>query len=408
MTTRRPQKFLGIAGSVLAVICGWWVYTSGFTIEQIVVTAIHTDSLQYLCYAFQLSPLDYVSATRILTEVLAFANQDYSGYCFAPNGAPAPIWESYYTRLTLSSLLALAATSGIPALVFLVPLLVFGTLGFLWGFAVGGLPLRYTAFKFVILLLPLVSLASVLWLSSMMTEGVFTLIVVGALFATHLYRRRVLQAVGYAWMMLGASLILTITRPSWVISGCFVMLAVVALMNSRARWFRRATAFQRALVGALILALTSFVFLAIERLLPRVVTPEAIFPTALEPQDTLPIRPEEILLVVRVFVDVQVVGVQQALRIGDIGSVLLLAIALLSVAILIARRSWSYLLIVGSTWIVSAVTSGVLALCCGGLSSYFRFSITSLFSSIFAAVLSFQEPTHKGSDRSRREAQASR
>lgn len=395
--------FSGLRGSL--VVAG----TSAFAVAAVLLVLfpsssagidfhqIHTDSLIYLCHGLQIGPLS-PSAANDLASAVSLSSDQRVYPCFDNSGAPVLLLQTYYPRIVLAVLVAGASILASHVVVLSVPILIMGFLGGVWGFIVGLPERRPTWLRWVVLLLPLLSFAWVLWLGSLMTEGVFTLTLLGATLTIWLHSSRKMSDRSFVFWMLMLGLILLAIRTSWPIAGLlwgFGLAAFIAHTRTQGRPTRGLTITRWALVS---LAVTVGLVAAwgASRLLEYLLVPDAVFPPSNEPLGVLPSSPTDLLFVLRVSIDSVLVGFDQSRQLPDFGSIVLVALMPVIVVMVLARSPLPMTVFVIANWLLSLVIVGVVSLCCGGLNSYFRYLIPAMFVSLAAAWLGSTRPSRPG------------
>lgn len=358
---------------------------------------IHTDSLIYLCHGLQLGPLGPSSANDLASAVSLSSDQRVYP-CFDGAGAPVLLLQTYYPRIVLAVLVAGASILASHVAVLGVPILIMGFLGGVWGFIVSLPERRPTWLRWTVLFLPLLSFAWVLWLGSLMTEGIFTLTLLGATLTVWLHSSRRMSDRVLAFWMLTLGLILLAIRTSWPIAGLlwgFGLAAFISYSRTEGRQRRGLTITRWALIP-LAVAVGLVTAWGASRLLESLLVPDAVFPPSNEPLGVLPTSPTDLLFVLRVSVDSVLVGFDQSLQLWDFGSIVLVALMPVIVVIVVARSPLPMTVFVMGNWLLSLVIVGVVSLCCGGLNSYFRYLIPAMFVSLAAAWLGSTRPSRSG------------
>lgn len=335
-----------------------------------------------------MSPLDFQTALPLEMDLVSRYGQ-LAWPCFGADGAPSLLLETYYPRVALALPIAVASVFASAWLVLVIPVLVMAALGGLWGWLVGAPANRPLWLRWVALFVPVLSFAWVLWLGSLMTEGIYVLLLLAAVCCLWLSAR---GRVSDTWCSLALVVVgvgLLLTRDSWPIAGIVWGFALECLLRraSAARFDGR----QRGWIAVGRFALSQMLGLAAALLASRwfagVVTPNADFPASNEPPTTIPANPSDFLFTLRVSLDSLLVGIRQSSQLFDVVSILLVVAMPVLLLVVLFRASWRAKFFVAANWLLSMTVVGIVSLCCGGLNSYFRYQIPAMFVTLAVAWL---------------------
>ncbi len=342
-------------------------------------SAVHPDSLQYICYAFQIRGFDAQTIVSATGPLLAHFGEA-TNTCVQYGLAEPLVWQVYPRLLLPLAIVVTTSIAGswgalIPSITFFFVAALVWLLIVYW-FPLGGRPRRLNALYVAVAVGPFLAFSAMLWPAAVLTEG--PTLVLLLLLALVLATIPLNAARTSASVLLG--LLLLLTRPSWPI------VAVIWSATLITYFFPRFRSPLLALVQSVIIVVLSA---GAAFGVSRAIEAATVAPAAREARDDLTGAIPAVgfpQLAIESMRSTTSDAIHAILRL-DILSPILILLSILAIGYLLLQRNWRAFVISVAAVGFGAYSVGLFGTVIEDYNSHFRYLVPGAMFSLGAAWL---------------------